>query len=102
MDYNDHGGHCCGVKHIYGFDDVVDKESKRHLHQAIEDAMDDMDEEGVPLLEVILADSQLAIWGDYLKDHLGFEEVISWVNPNTNRLLTMLCAHQGTLKMGNL
>lgn len=73
MFYRGHGGHCCGINHIYDFYD--EHESGHDLQWAIRQ------HDGLPnrVLEAILTDYQLA---EYEPDLIaeGFVKVARWLN----------------------
>lgn len=88
---------------MYGFPRVATAETKAELRATIQNALEDMNnKERSPLFEVVLTSRQLNVWGNYLKESLGFQELVTWLNPNTDTKLTMLAAHEGTLKTNNL
>lgn len=90
-----HGGHCCGINHIYGFEDVdlvgwahqmerrvtlADK--VRFIENCIRSVYGEKPRRMA--LEAVLADFQFHDWEKALQ-RVGFRRVFSFVNSNTGR-----------------
>lgn len=110
MHIEEHGGGCCGASHLVSFYTSNDskimagyvQQMNNLIEQRIQDLRDrlseeDEDEDGefIPyegdihhLFEVILAPYQKVVWHNILIER-GFVEGVSWVNSNTDNLLTM-------------
>lgn len=90
---NNHGGGCCGMRHIYGF----------HGSSLTERAMLKTRLKEVPasrLAEVVLTDAQCTKARlDLLKEN-GFRYVCSFINGNTRRKLHIFHYHKGGTKFG--
>lgn len=108
MDWNEHGGECCGASHVYGFDFRADKDRLRH---AIESTINSTEqphiyenemcrEEGEPLsnpyrgrfghlIEVVLTDEQMMEWASTLKEY-GFRLGPRWLNDNSGNYCNLL------------
>lgn len=83
----DHGGDCCGVKHVYGF-------VRPDQHDAVE-SLDRVLEAVCPadnpnrLSEVVLTDDQMEEgWGPILRAR-GFRLVVRWRNSNSDNVCNM-------------
>ncbi len=102
MDYEDHGGHCCGLSHVYGFHGAPNKERlEAVLKRAVEYIEDDArygyedSEESVPwrvfghAVEITLTDQQMVEWAPVLKE-VGFKHCFRWFNDNSGNYCNLL------------
>lgn len=85
MDIRDHGGYCCGIKHIYGITNHPAEEIPRQLEIAVENVKL---REG--LVEVAVTDHQLSIpqVSKALND-CGFTPVTRFRNSNSGNFVTV-------------
>lgn len=95
-----HGGACCGIKHIFNFDEVINlskDDIKKHIMMTIERAnrtaefdedIHDLDDDACFLYEVVLTFKQLAENPalTIALTELGFKEVNKFKNVNTNNV----------------
>lgn len=94
LEVEDHGGHCCGVKHLHGFpcsSQYTAAEKEQWLRDAIHRCIDqfsefDDDEQAYSTwrgcIEVVLAEDQLNCWCRTLEE-AGFKQVFSFLNHNS-------------------
>lgn len=89
MHINEHGGHCCGIKHILGFPTMASERAVSDFNILVGDFLAEVDEGeeseengGTMLLEAVLTDYQLAQWGKILTGK-GFKLVNSFTNVNS-------------------
>lgn len=116
MDWNEHGGECCGVSHVLNFPYRADRaELDRYVKRAIE-ATEEPARENVEedlkayrenpeywgelrphtirgkfghLIEVCLTDDQMAEWASTLKEY-GFRLGPRWLNDNSGNYCNLL------------
>lgn len=105
MQIDGHGGECCGISHIFSFNNDV-SEVKGILDELIDEQIDEMNEVGYDeddnecqkvddsgdfshVFEVCLTDNQMLLYGPTLKEY-GFKIVNRWINHNTDNHVTML------------
>lgn len=108
MNNESHGGHCCGMSHIWGFNVAIDKATKDLMEtitqrvseieeRARENYEYDEDEEDVNwtvfghCIEIVLTDSQMLYsgWAPVLKKK-GFKLCDRWFNDNSGNYCNLL------------
>jgi hypothetical protein len=114
MNWEDHGGSCCGVTHIVNFGDVATKRvAINQIRSTISDhqeeySEEDYDDEGEPyennyrkrahLYEATLIDVQLTAndnrWAKALKE-VGFKPVSRFLNSNSGNVVTVFHLNYG-------
>lgn len=82
MYVRDHGGGCCGIRHITGFG-LISPTSVRSLDDCIKQVQANR------LMEVTLIDSQLKRWWPELRKR-GFRQVTRFRNSNSGNNVTVL------------
>lgn len=101
LSFNDHGGECCGVIHLYDFPTFAG--DFRNAEKAEEILRNDIQEaigmcrrsersKRCILIEVILTEGQLKLFDGLYKrllDEFGFKQGPVWVNSNTGHILYM-------------
>jgi hypothetical protein len=89
MYFDDHGGQCCGVRHIYGFA-VPSETTLRRAIDGFRKRTDDEHEEPFNvLLEATLTDNQLEEgWAPILKT-VGFHRGARFYNSNSGNWVTL-------------
>lgn len=96
MEIRRHGGHCCGVDHIWDFDylrsrsvlglDAVSQERVDTFKRTIENWKYN---NASRLLEACLTDSQMNGWAPYLQE-VGFTLVTRFRNSNSENTVNVL------------
>lgn len=104
MRWDEHGGGCCGVSHIFDFPTLsVDKDEVEHLNDIISSLLKSLKDinrdentddplwsgEFSHLFEIVLTDSQMDIWAKTLKEK-GFKYVTRWLNDNSGNYCNLL------------
>ena len=108
MNCEEHGGYCCGMSHVWGFQTVTDKVTEdlmgtitsrvlRVEEEATENYDYEEDEEDVPwkvfghCIEIVLTDSQMlhSGWAPVLKEK-GFKLCDRWFNDNSGNYCNLL------------
>lgn len=80
MNSREHGGWCCGMRHIMSFPRVADERGKAELDAVIE-RCSQANRRG-NAIEAVLTLTQKLTWGRILEEK-GFREVFVWQNKNT-------------------
>lgn len=93
MKFVAHGGHCCGMAHIYGMPETPDTvvTHKRKKVKAIDKVKVITKEARIgffrkAIIEIILAEFQMRHWSPALR-RLGFKRVSKAVNPNSHNVI---------------
>jgi hypothetical protein len=90
LDIEEHGGECCGMRHLHGFPDneATPEERENWLKNAVFNCIESYgDAEDVEHLwrsciEVVLNEHQLSDWCAILEKQ-GFKQVFSFLNSNS-------------------
>lgn len=96
MIFSIHGGHCCGIHHMWGFPMCRYEDEQKERIKRFRELIIEYDEEGLydddegpcePVaLEVTITQRQKDVWGSVLLS-VGFKEVYSFRNPNTRNIV---------------
>lgn len=97
MIISNHGGSCCGVKHLHSFRTPLNF-TMGHMTQLRQ--MVSRVRQGTSI-EVVLTDTQSALWAPSLVK-IGFKPVFRFRNSNSGRLLTVFFYHPSPLSLENL
>lgn len=92
LDREGHGGGCCGIQHVSGFEDLNEAENKADrkamiaaLDYAVDKAFDE-NHGSAGLVEIVLTDSQLQQGWLRVIQKRGFKRVSRFRNPNTDNI----------------
>lgn len=109
MDYNEHGGRCCGISHAWsiGNTPAVTSRFEGHLvtaEQRLRRVIATHGTHAERVLEVVTAEgedtSQTTAWEDTLVE-LGFQKVSSFLNGNSQNVCTVWHKHPALTLYGN-
>lgn len=94
MEIRNHGGNCCGMRHLVGFEypDVLTYKMFTDLKARVQ---------AVPegrTIEVILIDSQARVWGPALAK-IGFKHVYRFRNANSRNVCNVFLYHNDPLPL---
>lgn len=91
-----HGGHCCGVDHIYGFEYLrnrpvvgLDAGSQQRVDEFKRSVNNWKYHNASRLLEACLTDHQMVGWAPYLQE-AGFKLVTRFRNSNSENTVNVL------------
>lgn len=88
--FRDHGGHCCGVKHIYTFW-CSSNHTNQQRKEALERKLEGLKRDGLIgsiCVEAVITENQQKYWHEVLLK-VGFTPAKTWVNRNSGNTCTM-------------
>jgi aryl carrier-like protein len=102
MSYNEHGGNCCGISHVFYFPLQSDLTwLNTQIQWATQDTLADNEElvesgdrqrwrgKFGHAIEVCLTDDQMMVWAETLKKK-GFKLGLRWLNDNSGNYCNLL------------
>lgn len=101
--YYNHGGNCCGMKHIWGLgvEDLVTK--RTFIKEKLERNLNGVGNNGIFysntacfLTEIVLTDEQMGSMPKLLQSmkELGFRRVSRFLNPNSGNVCNVFHSHK--------
>lgn len=93
----EHGGECCGIRHLHEFE-PRNEDSLKRLDKCIQSVKNEFQENldydemrGPPqgAIEVVLTDGQMQLWWSALKTR-GFRQVVRFKNSNSGNYCNVL------------